>query len=199
MTRPVRAPLLLTLLFAWHVHAETETAVFAGGCFWCMEEAFEKVDGVVEAVSGYAGGEVVNPTYRQVSSGSTGHTEVVQVQYDPEQVSYADLLQIFWLNIDPTVRNRQFCDTGSQYRTAIFHAGDEQRELALASLAALKENAPFAGEIHTEIEPLDKFYPAEAYHQDYYQTNTLRYRSYKFACGREQRLDALWGDAERAY
>jgi peptide-methionine (S)-S-oxide reductase len=168
-------------------------ATFAGGCFWCMEEAFDKVPGVVATVSGYMGGRVKNPTYEQVSSGSTGHAEVVQVEYDPAKVTYSRLLEVFWHNIDPTQREAQFCDYGSQYRSAIFYHNDEQRRLAEASRAALVKSKPFKGEIVTEITKSSQFYPAEDYHQDYHLKNPVRYKFYKSGCGREARLKQLWG------
>jgi peptide-methionine (S)-S-oxide reductase len=173
--------------------AATAKATFAGGCFWCMEEAYDKVPGVVSTVSGYMGGQTKNPTYEQVSSGRTGHAEVVQVEYDPAKVSYEKLLEAFWRNIDPTQKNAQFCDHGSQYRSAIFYHDDEQRRLAEASRAALAKSKPFKGEIVTQIAKADVFYPAEAYHQDYHQKNPARYKFYKTGCGREARLEQLWG------
>ncbi|MEM9303867.1 MAG: peptide-methionine (S)-S-oxide reductase MsrA [Pseudomonadota bacterium] len=174
-------------------------AVFAGGCFWCVEEAFEAVDGVNEAISGYAGGTADTATYRKVISGRTGHAEVVEVRYDPAVVSYEELLEVFWLNIDPTTPDRQFCDRGSQYRSAIFPANAEQQAAAEQSVALLREQKPFDAPVVTLIEPLDAFYPAEAYHQNYYRTNALRYRSYKYGCGRPKRLEELWGDASEPY
>ena len=171
----------------------TAKATFAGGCFWCMEEAYEKVPGVISAVSGYMGGQTKNPTYEQVSSGRSGHAEVVQVEYDPAKVSYQKLLEAFWHNIDPTQKDAQFCDHGSQYRSAIFYHDDEQRRLAEASRAALAKDKPFKGEIVTQLARADTFYPAEDYHQDYYKKNPLRYKYYKTGCGREARLEQLWG------
>jgi peptide-methionine (S)-S-oxide reductase len=169
-------------------------ATFAGGCFWCMEAPFDKLDGVISTTSGYTGGTVANPTYEQVSAGGTGHAEAVQVAYDPSRVSYEKLLDVFWHNVDPTVRDRQFCDVGSQYRTAIFVHDAEQRRLAEASRASLARTKPFKAPIVTEIVAASTFYPAEAYHQDYYQKNPLRYRYYRSACGRDARLKELWGD-----
>ena len=173
--------------------AATAKATFGGGCFWCMEEAYEKVPGVISAVSGYMGGQTKNPTYEQVSSGRTGHAEVVQVEYDPAKVSYQKLIEAFWRNIDPTQKDAQFCDHGSQYRSAIFYHDDEQRRLAEASRAVLAKDKPFKGEIVTQIAKADAFYPAEDYHQDYYQKNPVRYKFYKTGCGREARLEQLWG------
>ena len=167
-------------------------ATFAGGCFWCMEEAFDKVPGVIATVSGYMGGSVKNPTYDQVSSSRTGHAEVVQVEYDPAKVSYAKLLEAFWRNIDPTQKDGQFCDHGPQYRSAIFYHDEEQKKLAEASRQALQKNKPFRGEIVTEIARAAEFYPAEVYHQDFYQKNPARYKFYKSGCGREARLQQLW-------
>jgi peptide-methionine (S)-S-oxide reductase len=171
----------------------TAKATFAGGCFWCMEEAYEKVPGVVAVVSGYIGGRTKNPTYEQVSSGRTGYAEAVQVEYDPSKVSYAKLVEIFWHNIDPTQRNAQFCDYGSQYRSAIFYQNAEQKKIADASKAALEKNKPFRGDIVTEITPAGQFYPAEDHHQDFYKKHPLRYKFYKSGCGREARLRDLWG------
>ena len=169
-------------------------ATFAGGCFWCIEPPFDKLDGVISTTSGYIGGTVPNPTYEQVSAGRTGHTEAVQVAYDPSRVTYEKLLDVFWHNVDPTVRDRQFCDFGSQYRTGIFVHNAEQRRLAEASKTALERTKTFKGPIVTEITDAGTFYPAEEYHQDYYQKNPLRYRYYRAGCGRDARLKELWGD-----
>lgn len=173
--------------------AATARATFAGGCFWCMEEAFDKVPGVISTVSGYMGGTVKNPTYEQVSTARTGHAEVVQIEFDPAKVTYARLLEVFWRNIDPTQKDAQFCDHGPQYRSGIFHHDDEQKRLADASRLALQKNKPFRGEIVTEITKAGEFYAAEGYHQDYYQKNPARYKFYKSGCGREARLQQLWG------
>ena len=170
----------------------TARATFAGGCFWCVEEAFDKVPGVVATTSGYLGGHTKNPTYEQVSGGRTGHAEVVQVEYDPKRVGYEKLLEAFWRNVDPTQKDAQFCDHGSQYRSGIFYHDAEQRRLAEASKAALAKNKPFKGEIVTEITKASEFYAAEGYHQDYYQKNPVRYKFYKTGCGREARLKELW-------
>ena len=170
-----------------------KVAVFAGGCFWCMEPPFDKLDGVLSTTSGYAGGAKKDPTYEEVSAGGTGHTEVVQVVYDPKKVTYEKLLEVFWKNIDPTVKDRQFCDTGSQYRSGIFYADAEQKAAAETSKAELEKTKPFAEEIQTEIVALDTFYPAEEYHQDYYRKNPIRYKFYRFTCGRDRRLAELWG------
>jgi len=171
----------------------TARATFAGGCFWCMEEAFDKVPGVVATVSGYTGGRTKNPSYEQVSGGDTGHAEAVEVEYDPARVSYEKLVDVFWRNIDPTQKDGQFCDHGSQYRSAIFYHNDEQRRIAEASRAALAKNKPFKGVIVTQIAKADAFYPAEGYHQDYHLKNPVRYKFYKSGCGREAQLQQLWG------
>ena len=171
--------------------AEMETAIFAGGCFWCMEEAYEEVPGVSAVVSGYAGGEVENPTYTQVTSGRTGHYEVVEVEYDPGQVTYEELLEVFWRNVDPFDDRGQFCDKGSQYLSAIFVKDDEERKLAEATKEEVA--ARFSMPVSTEILAESVFYPAEDYHQDFYKTNSARYKFYKFGCGRVQRLEEIWG------
>lgn len=172
--------------------ARTGTAIFAGGCFWCIEADFEKLDGVVAVESGYIGGTLSNPTYQQVSQGATGHAEAVRVQYNPQRVSYTGLLDYFWRHIDPTVKDQQFCDIGSQYRSAIFYQDDSERKLALASRDALAKSGRFP-RIHTEIVAAGTFYLAEEYHQDYYRKNPLRYRFYRSSCGRDARVEALWG------
>jgi peptide-methionine (S)-S-oxide reductase len=172
---------------------KTEKAIFAAGCFWCTEEAFEKVPGVISAVSGYTGGTVKNPSYEQVSSGRTGHAESVEVTFDPAKVTYEQLLDVFWVNHDPTVTNRQFCDSGTQYRPAIFYLDDEQKRLAEASKAKWEKMKPFKQPILTEITKAGPFDPAEDYHQDYYKKNPLQYKFYVTGCGRYQRLDSLWG------
>ena len=169
-------------------------ATFAGGCFWCMEPPYDKLPGVAATISGYMGGRKLNPTYQEVSSGTTGHAEVVQVVYDPKKVTYEKLLEVFWVNVDPTVRDRQFCDSGSQYRTAIFYHDDAQRKAAEASKAALEKSKPFKEPIVTPIEMAGVFYPAEDYHQDYYTKNPVRYQFYRNGCGRDARLRQLWGD-----
>jgi len=171
------------------------TAAFAGGCFWCMESPFEKLPGVLSVTSGYTGGDTVNPTYEQVSSGGTGHAEAVLVVFDPRKVSYERLLEAYWPNVDPTVENRQFCDIGEQYRTAIFVRGPEQRKAALASKAALEKSKPFPQPVVTPVVDAGPFYPAEEYHQDYESKNYLRYCTYRAGCGRDARLRELWGAA----
>lgn len=172
-------------------------AIFAGGCFWCMEEAFEALDGVDQAVSGYIGGNIANPAYAQVSKGSTGHTEAIEVLYDPEKISYDDLLTAFWHNIDPLDAKGQFCDKGSQYRSGIFYLDNNQKNLALASKQILTESKILGSAIQTEITKASTFYPAEDYHQDYYLKNPRRYQFYKWNCGRKQRLYQLWGTKEK--
>jgi peptide-methionine (S)-S-oxide reductase len=171
----------------------SEKATFAGGCFWCMEAPFDKLPGVLSVTPGYSGGQMKNPSYEQVSAGGTGHAESVRIVYDPARITYAALLDVFWHNIDPTVTNRQFCDVGNQYRSAIFYQGEEQRRTALLSKAALEKNKPFKGTVVTEITPAGEFYPAEEYHQHYYKKNPLRYRYYRSSCGRDRRLKELWG------
>jgi peptide-methionine (S)-S-oxide reductase len=173
--------------------AAADTAIFAGGCFWCVEEAFDAVAGVVSTTSGYTGGRVPNPTYRQVSSGGTGHVEAVQVVFDPRRVSYAQLLNVFWRNVDPLTPNRQFCDAGAQYRSAIFFRDADQRQRAEGSKTQLARSGRFKQPIVTEILPAAPFYAAEEYHQDYHNKNPLRYKYYKYSCGRARRLEELWG------
>ncbi len=174
--------------------AATATATFAGGCFWCTEADFDKVDGVISTTSGYIGGKTANPTYDSVSAGNSGHAEAVQVVYDPSKVTYAKLLEYYWRTIDPTTKDRQFCDSGNPYRTAIFTHDDQQRALADASKKALSGNKPFREPIVTEIVNATRFYPAEDYHQDYYKKNPVRYKFYRLNCGRDARLKQLWGE-----
>jgi peptide-methionine (S)-S-oxide reductase len=174
--------------------ARLETATFAGGCFWCMEHPFDELPGVVSVTSGYTGGTKRNPTYEEVSAGGTGHAESVQVVYDPARISYASLLERFWHNIDPTVKDRQFCDVGHQYRSAIFYHSEEQRRLAEASKKALEKSRRLKGPIQTEIVPATEFWRAEEYHQHYYKKNPIRYRFYRTSCGRDRRLREIWGD-----
>ena len=185
--KPATKPAAATLGYA--------KAVFAGGCFWCMEPPYDKLDGVVSTTSGYIGGQKKNPTYEEVSSGRTGHTEAVEVVYDPKKVSYQKLLDVFWRNIDPTVKDQQFCDVGSQYRSGIFYHNDDQKRRAEASKAALEKSKPFKGAIVTEITRATEFYPAEDYLQDYYLKNPVRYKFYVNGCGRYARLKQLWGSA----
>ena len=170
-------------------------ATFAGGCFWCMEPPYEKLDGVVSVTSGYIGGKTAHPTYEQVSSGGTGHAEAVEIVFDPAKVSYEKLLDVFWHNVDPTRNDRQFCDHGDQYRPAIFTHGDEQKRLAEASRAAIEKTKTFKEPIVVEIVPASSFYAAEDYHQDYYKKNPIRYKYYRSRCGRDQRLKELWGES----
>lgn len=172
--------------------APLATAIFASGCFWCTESDFQKLPGVVKAESGYTSGRVPNPSYEQVSAGGTGHTEAVRVYYDPSKVSYQQLLASFWRNVDPTVKERQFCDVGDQYRSGIYYLNEEQRKAAQASLAALQKSGRFP-KIYTEIVAATPFYVAEAYHQDYAKNNPIRYRYYRTSCGRDARLKQLWG------
>jgi peptide-methionine (S)-S-oxide reductase len=171
--------------------AESKTAIFAGGCFWCVEADFDKVDGVISTTSGYTGGHTANPTYEQVSHGGTGHAETVEIVYDPAKVSYKKLLDVFWHNIDPLAKDRQFCDHGDQYRSAIFYHDEEQRALAEASKAEVEKR--FKQPVATQIVPAGPFYKAEEYHQDYYMKNPIRYKFYRFNCGRDARLEELWG------
>jgi peptide-methionine (S)-S-oxide reductase len=173
-----------------------EKATFAGGCFWCMEPPFEKLEGVVSVVSGYTGGSMKNPSYEQVSSGRTQHMESVQITYDPKKVTYAKLLEVFWHNIDPTDPGGQFCDRGKQYRTAIFFHTEEQRRLAEESKAALEASGKLPKPIVTEIRPASAFYAAEDYHQDYYKKNPINYKRYRSGCGRDGVLERLWGKME---
>ena len=170
-----------------------EIATFAGGCFWCMEPPFDKLDGVLRTTSGYTAGEKKNPTYKEVSAGKTGHTEALQITYDPDKITYADLLYVFWRNIDPTTANRQFCDWGSQYRTGIYYHNDEQKHLAEESQRSIEQSSRFES-IYTEIEAASPFYEAEEYHQDFYKKNPDHYYSYRKGCGRDKRLKVLWDD-----
>ena len=173
--------------------AEEQVAVFAGGCFWCTESDFEKLDGVVSAASGYIGGHIKNPSYKQVSAGGSGHTEAVQVIFDDQKVSYSDLVEYFWKTIDPTDGGGQFCDRGQQYRSEIFYLSEEQQSIAKASKKALANSGLLKSEIATQLTPSSRFYLAEDYHQDYYLKNPVRYNYYRWGCGREKRLEALWG------
>jgi peptide-methionine (S)-S-oxide reductase len=199
MTRKLLVALLFTGLFAGTATAQatppTQRAVatFAGGCFWCVEADFDKVKGVISTTSGYTGGMVVNPTYRQVSGGGTGHAEAVKIVYDPAQVSYEKLLQVFWHNIDPLAKDRQFCDSGTEYRSAIFVHDAEQRRAAEASKKAIETSGRFKQPIQTQIVDAGPFYDAEDYHQDYYLKNPSKYKFYRWNCGRDQRLQELWG------
>jgi peptide-methionine (S)-S-oxide reductase len=172
-------------------------ATFAGGCFWCVEADFDKVAGVISTTSGYIGGKVANPTYNQVVGGTTGHTEAVEIVYDPSKVSYRKLLDVFWRNHDPLAKNRQFCDSGEQYRAGIFYHDEEQKRLAEETKKAVQTRfAPRV--VHTEVTKATPFYKAEDYHQDYYQKNSMRYSFYRFNCGRDQRLEELWGKSDKS-
>lgn len=170
-------------------------ATFAGGCFWCMEHPFDEIDGVVSTTSGYTGGHKVDPTYPEVSAGGTGHAEAVQIVYDPKKVTYKELLSVYWRNTDPTVADAQFCDHGNQYRPEIYYHNEEQKHLAEASKNHIEKTKTFPQPIVTQITEATTFYPAEDYHQNYYQTNPIRYKFYRLACGRDARLGELWGDA----
>ena len=189
------------LIGGWNIHSTIQAAAdttpakayFAGGCFWCMEEAFEKVEGVLSATSGYMGGRVANPTYEEVSAGRTGHAESVEVVYDPSRVSYQKLLDAFWRNVDPVTPNAQFCDHGSQYRSAIFFQTDDEKRVSDASKQAIEQSKRLTEPIVTQIVPATQFYSAEEYHQDFYKKNPIRYKFYKYNCGRAQRLEELWG------
>ena len=200
ITRSVLTVAVL-LVGAWNVQstglaaADTTSgkAYFAGGCFWCMEEVFEKVEGVLSATSGYMGGTVSNPTYEEVSAGRTGHTESVEVVYDPAKVSYQKLLDAFWRNVDPITPNAQFCDHGSQYRSAIFFQTEDEKRASDSSKQMIEQSRRFKEPIVTQIVMAQKFYPAEEYHQDFYKKNPIRYKLYKYNCGRAQRLEELWG------
>jgi len=187
--------LLATTLNTLAEDSNTEIAIFAGGCFWCMEPPYDKLDGVISTTSGYTAGHKADPTYKQVSAGGTGHTEAIQIEYDPAKISYEELLVVFWKNIDPTTSDRQFCDQGSQYRSGIFFLNEAQKSAAEKSLKTIQQTKPFDEAVVTEITSASTFYPAEEYHQDYYQKNPLRYKYYRYSCGRDQRLEQLWGEA----
>ena len=176
--------------------AELMKATFAGGCFWCMEPPYDELDGVISTISGYTGGQKANPTYEEVSAGITGHAEAVQILYDPSKVTYEELLEVFWRNIDPTTPDRQFCDRGTQYRSAIYYHDEAQKQAIEASVARLRSTKPFSDPIVTQVAPAATFWPAEEYHQDYYTKNPVRYKLYRFGCGRDQRLRELWGNTE---
>lgn len=194
-------PLLLAvvLLLGAPAHAAVEEAVLAGGCFWCLEHDLEKLPGVLDAESGYSGGSLRNPTYRQVSAGGTGHQEVVRVRFDSAKISYPTLLRAYWRNVDPLDGGGQFCDRGSSYRPVIFTSGAEQQQQAKASLqAAAKELGQPASSIRVLIKPLERFWPAEGYHQNYAELNSVKYRYYRWACGRDRRLDQVWGAKARS-
>ncbi len=185
----MRSLILVLTLFVLPINAKTAEAIFAGGCFWCVEADFDKVPGVLQTTSGYDGGLAPHPTYALVSSGATDYVESVQVFYDPTKVSYQQLLSYYWHHMDPTAKNAQFCDHGRQYRSVIFYRNEEQKKAALASKRALEKQFPA---VYTDILPSTHFYPAEAYHQNYYQKNPLRYKYYRYQCGRDQRVKELW-------
>lgn len=186
--------LTFMLFFSFsYTQSELKKATFAGGCFWCMEPPYEKLDGVISAVSGYTGGYVKNPTYKQVSAGSTGHFEAVEITYDPSKISYEELLDVFWKQINPTDAGGQFVDRGDQYRTAIFYHSEEQKKMAELSKNTLENMKIFYDPIVTEILPAAEFYPAEEYHQDYYKKRPLRYKFYRHGSGRDQFLEKIWG------
>jgi len=176
------------------VPANAARAIFAGGCFWCMEPPYDELDGVYATISGYIGGETQNPTYKAVSAGVTGHTEAVEVVYNPEVVSYDELLDVFWVNIDPTTDDRQFCDWGSQYRPGVFYKTPEERAAVEKSKAEIERTKTFSEPLKVEITLATTFFPAEEYHQDYYKKNPIRYKTYRRGCGRDARLKKLWGD-----
>ncbi len=182
-----------TLLTPELLNAEVAKATFAGGCFWCMEPPFDKLDGVISTTSGYSGGTTTNPTYREVTYEETGHKEVIQIEYDDDIISYRELVDVFWVNVDPLDDRGQFCDKGSSYRTAIFYHSDAQKQVAEETKNELEHSERFDSPIVTELLEFDVFYPAEEYHQDYYKKNPGRYRFYRFACGRDARLRQLWG------
>ena len=176
-------------------NTKVKTAIFAGGCFWCMEPPYDKLDGVLSTESGYTGGHINNPTYKQVSKDNTGHYEAVKIIYDPTQVNYETLLAVFWHNVDPLNERGQFCDNGDSYRTAIFYLDEEQQKLAIQSKNKLDQSEYFNEPVVTKLLPAKTFFPAEDYHQDYYQKNPIRYNYYRFACGRDKRLKELWGES----
>jgi peptide-methionine (S)-S-oxide reductase len=197
MSRPGLLGLALAVAIAGNVLAaddKHEIATFAGGCFWCVESDFDHVPGVVRTISGYTGGTLENPTYKDVTAGGTGHREAVQIYFDPMKVSYAELLEIFWRSVDPTDAGGQFCDRGVSYETAIFANSPEQAQLARTSKRRLQDSGVLKQPIVTKVETADAFYPAEDYHQDYYKKNPLRYQYYRFSCGRDKRIADLWGD-----
>jgi len=195
--------MLLTGLLSNLALAETstepklESVVLGGGCFWCIEADYEKLDGVVDVISGYAGGHVKNPTYQQVSAGGSGHIEVVKVTYDADKINYSQILDYFWRHVDPTRDDGQFCDRGPQYRPAIFYQNETQKNLALASTKQIEQSKPFAQPLKVELIQAGKFYPAEDYHQDYYKKNPIRYNFYRYNCGRDARVEQLWGENKK--
>ena len=191
----ISAFMLAVVLGSALAQEKTAKAIFGGGCFWCVEADFDKVPGVISTTSGYINGKTKNPTYREVSAGGSGHNEVVEIVYDPAKVTYAKLLDVFWRNIDPLVKDRHFCDSGDMYRTGVYYLDDEQKKLAEETKKTVQ--AKFAPRtVHTEIVKADTFYKAEEYHQDYYKKNEARYNFYRWNCGRDQRLEQLWGKKE---
>jgi len=193
----IAACLLAAAVTGTAAQEKTAKAIFAGGCFWCVEADFDKVAGVISTTSGYIGGTVKNPTYQQVSGGTTGHAEAVEVVYDPAKVTYAKLLDTFWRNIDPLAKDKQFCDSGNEYRSAIFYLDDEQKKLAEETKKTVE--AKFAPkQVYTQIVKATEFYKAEDYHQDFYKKNESRYKFYRWNCGRDQRLEQLWGKKEQS-
>jgi len=188
--RPAQAPAATAAQAAKPAQAR---AIFGGGCFWCMEPPYDALPGVISTTSGYTGGRTLNPTYEQISTGGTGHVEVVEVVFDPSKVSYSQLLDVYWRNVDPVAVNRQFCDVGDHYRSVIFALDDEQMRLAQASKRALQQSGRFNRPIATEVIQASRFYAAEDYHQDYYRKNPVRYKFYRYNCGRDQRLRDIWG------
>jgi peptide-methionine (S)-S-oxide reductase len=191
LKRAQQAALLSLALLAQAASAATATAIFAGGCFWCTESDFEKLPGVIAAESGYTAGKVPNPSYKAVSAGTTGHTEAVRVTYDPAKVSYSQLVEYFWKTIDPSEKDKQFCDSGSQYRSGIYWGNEAERQIAVASRDALLKTGRFKT-IHTELAAASTFYPAEEYHQDCAKKNPVRYAYYRNACGRDAQLKRIW-------
>ncbi|MGR8949090.1 MAG: peptide-methionine (S)-S-oxide reductase MsrA [Gammaproteobacteria bacterium] len=197
----VVSSIIIFTFFDQHAVADTAAekpasqaeAIFAGGCFWCMEPPYDEIDGVISTISGYTDGHKKDPTYKEVSSGTTGHTEAIKITYDPAKVSYAQLVEIFWRNIDPVTPNRQFCDSGTQYRSGIYYLNDEQRKIAEQSRIDIEQSGILDKKVVTEIKPASVFYAAEDYHQDYYVKNPVRYKFYRYNCGRDQRLKDIWG------
>lgn len=197
----------ISMLLAWFIsfsaiadaatEPKLESVVLGGGCFWCIEADYEKLDGVVDVISGYAGGHVKNPTYKQVSAGGSGHIEVVKVTYDANKINYSQILDYFWRHVDPTRDDGQFCDRGSQYRPAIFYQDEAQKKLALASTKQIEQSKPFEQPLKVELIQAATFYPAEDYHQDYYKKNPIRYNFYRFNCGRDARIEQLWGESKK--
>lgn len=181
--------ILISLFFPVFIFAQTQTAIFAMGCFWCAQHDFDEVKGVIKTVVGYEGGSIQNPTYQLVSAGKTNYAEAIKVEYDSDLVSYQELLNHFWANVDPTVNDQQFCDKGHQYRSEIFYLNESQKQLALSSLEKIK---PKFQNVYTQVNPATQFYPAEEYHQDYYKKNPVRYNFYRWNCGRDKRLKEVW-------